>query len=230
MSQILLLGTQEDSEGIMDQSQEDGTTTININSGSKKLCIRRIHQSRQLQRIGHRSSSTDRTLIFFGGFINVRDGRGLVLAPVLTIILFSFSTFKRQNFENLNLLLTEIGPNHLCYLKLISQSHWVGVLMLEAPTAQGNEQIIATSSDFTIRFAGDARTSQCTIRFGCSSLCCLVLLLPNCTYCTKMGSSALQFSFKKIIAFLNCTFFCSIIQLPIQLLSTIVETLAPVKW
>ena len=97
MSRILLLGTQEDSEETMDQSQEDGTTTININSGSKNLCIRRIHQSRQLQRIGHRSSSTDRTLIFFGGFINVHDGRGLVLAPVLTIILFTMMPAFSQN-------------------------------------------------------------------------------------------------------------------------------------
>ena len=100
MSRILLLGTQEDSEGIMDQSQENGTTTININSGSKKLCIRRIHQSRQLQRIGHRSSSTDRTLIFFGGFINVRDGRGLVLAPVLTIIFFTVMPAFSQNSKD----------------------------------------------------------------------------------------------------------------------------------
>ena len=143
MSRILLLGTQEDSESMMDQSQEDGTTTININSGSKNLCIRRIHQSRQLQRIGHPSSSTDRTLIFFGGFINVRGTGDLILAPMLTMILFTmishFLKFKRQHFEQKKTESvahrTEIGTNHLCYLKLISQSHWVGVLMLEGPNS-----------------------------------------------------------------------------------------------
>ena len=45
---------------IVDQSQHEGTTTININmAGSKNICIRRIHQCQEQRIIGHWSSLAD---------------------------------------------------------------------------------------------------------------------------------------------------------------------------